>query len=198
MENDILILLEKVKQGDESAFAELAEKYKTLTESAVYRFSRSFESDGGDGAYGIDDLRQYAAVALYRAAVSYEPDDDGKGKEVSFGLYAKICVNNALISVLRKYRSAKKKAERQNKQNRGTVASGQGDPLERLVSSESTHELVKKIRSELSKYEEEVFDSYITGKTVREIAERLKAEEKSVSNALYRVKVKIKELLKNQ
>lgn len=198
LDNEIVELLAKIRQGDEAAFAELAEKYKTLTESAVFRISRSIGKDGGDGSYGIDDLRQYAAVALYRAAKTYEPDADGKGKEVSFGLYAKICVNNALVSVLRKYKSAERKAERRAKRNENTVSSGQNDPLERLVASESARDLVTKIRGELSKYEEEVFDSYITGKSVREIAERLKAEEKSVSNALYRVKVKIKELLINQ
>ena len=198
MENDILDLLEQIKQGDEVSFAELAEKYKTLTESAVFRFSRSFDSEGADGSYGVDDLRQYAAVALYRAAVTYEPNDDKKGKSVSFGLYAKICVNNALVSVLRKYKSAKKRAERRANRANSHTAAVSGDPLDRLVANESAHGLMLSIRERLSGFELEVFDSYISGKTVREIAERLGIEEKSVSNALYRVKVKIKELLKNQ
>ena len=198
MENDILILLERVKQGDGASFAELAARYKTLTDSAVYRFSRSVDSDGGDGSYGIDDLRQYAAVALYRAAVTYEPYENGKGKEVSFGLYAKICVNNALVSVIRKYKSAKKRAEKRAKRAQSAALSGQDDPLERLVASESAHEFMTSVRERLSEFELEVFDSYITGKSVREIAERLEIEAKSVSNALYRIKVKIKELLKNQ
>ena len=44
----------------------------------------------------------------------------------------------------------------------------------------------------------EVFEYYIVGKSVTEIAERLGKDEKSVSNALYRMKVKVKGLLKNQ
>ena len=193
MENEILSLLDKIRQGDEAAFAELADRYKAMTDAAVYRFSRSFDSDKEDGSHGIDDLRQDAAMALYKAAVTYEPYETGKGKSVSFGLYAKICVNNALISVLRKYKSRKKKGKGIKPAPPKPV-----DPLERLISGEKARELLKQTREVLSAYEKEVFDSYVAGGTVGEIAERLKVEEKSVSNALYRVKVKIKELLKNQ
>lgn len=196
MEEDILTIISRVKQDDESAFAELCEKYKALTESAAHRFLPSFREDGGEGEYGLDDLRQYAAVALFRAAKTYEPHTDGKGKAVSFGLYAKICVNNALISVLRKHRSAVKKSlksvDDSGKKN------AQPDLSDRLVLAESASEMKKKIRAVLSGYETEIFDYYISGKSVGEIAEETGRQEKSVSNALYRVKAKIKGLLTNQ
>ena len=47
-----------------------------------------------------------------------------------------------------------------------------------------------------SPYEAEVFDEYTSGKSAREIAEIVGREERSVSNALYRMKVKIRGLLK--
>lgn len=203
MENDVISLLELVKGGDESAFAELCEKYRTLTESAAYRFAPSFKGDGADGEYGIDDLKQYAAMALYRAAITYEADTHGKGKEVSFGLYAKICVNNALISALRKYRGARRKAERAA-MGKAKMASNNknpdvsSDPLDKLVSSESEEQLIKRICVVLSDYEEKIFRYYTAGKSVHEIAKGLGKSEKSVSNAIYRIKAKIKGLLKNQ
>lgn len=198
MKNEVVVLLDRIKEGDESAFAELSELYKTMTDAAVYKFSESPVLSVDDGSCGLDDLKQYAAMALYRAAVSYEPYTDGKGKAVSFGLYAKICVNNALISVLRKQKSMRRRANR-SKQASGVAGRvGQTDPLDSLVSSEGAQALVLKIREELSALECKVFECYVAGKRVREIADELGVSEKSVSNALYRVKVKIKDLLKNQ
>lgn len=204
MDKDVLDLLDRIKREDETAFDELCGKYSSLIDAAVHRFLPSFRKDGENGEYGEEDLRQYAAVALYRAAMTYKPDEIGKGKSVSFGLYAKICVNNALISVFRKKKSRKRKAgirvnredSRGTDQPAGNVSAH--DPLEKLISAMDAGELVKKIEVVLSPYEKEIFMCYISGKSVSEIAERMNRDEKSVSNALYRVKVKTKGLLKNQ
>lgn len=191
MEKDTSSLLEKIKNGDEGAFDILAEEYNGLTESAVRRFMSSFNiAEGENPVYGVDDLRQCAAVALYKAAKSYDPDS---GHDVSFGLYAKICVNNALISALRKYKSEQKRQKKMREKAQKTSA----DPLMELINAEDEAELTAKIKTELSDFEKSVFDLYIVGKSTREIAERLGRDEKSVSNALYRMKVKIRGLLKN-
>ena len=197
MENDLKILLEQIRSGEETSFAALTEQYRGMTESAVKRFAPSFgigEADA-DGMYGEDDLRQEAMVALYRAALSYDTEE--KGKDVSFGLYAKICINNALISVLRKYKSEKKKREAAKNKSRSAAKNNPG-PFEMIVSREDAASLLEKIREQLSGLERQVFDYYIVGKSAGEIAERLGRSEKSVSNALYRMKVKVKGLLKNQ
>jgi len=198
--NDLLSLIEAVKEGDENAFSLLLEQYKNAVDGAVRRFAPSFEltEGGGDGWCDIEDLRQYAALALYRAAATYAPGESGKGKEVSFGLYAKICINNSLISVLRKYRSEKKKRDAANKSEKITRSSGMkdaNDPLGLLVSGESADELVKQIKSSLSEYETNVFDCYIVGKSTREIARQTGKDEKSVSNAVYRIRKKLKTVL---
>jgi len=197
-------LLAGVRRDDEGAFERLAEQYSSLTESAVHRFAPSFgiseDSGRGDNVYDMDDLRQYAAMALYRAAAAYRPDDEGR--KVSFGLYAKVCINNAMISELRKYKREKnRRAVREvsedgrKRRTKGCIAAE--DPLYRIVSDEGMHETLVSFRSALSGYEREVFEYYIVGKSVTEIAERLGKDEKSVSNALYRMKVKIRGLLKN-
>ncbi|MBE6626780.1 MAG: sigma-70 family RNA polymerase sigma factor [Ruminococcaceae bacterium] len=199
--NDLYSLIEAVKQGDENAFSILLEQYKNAVDGAVRRFAPSFEitEGGGDGWCDIEDLRQYASLALYRAAATYVPGESGKGKEVSFGLYAKICINNSLISFLRKYRTQKKKRDAANnseKITRSSAPGGTNDPLGLVVSGESAEEMVKQIKSSLSEYETAVFNCYIVGKSTEEIARELGRTEKSVINALYRVKVKIKGLLK--
>ena len=91
-------LTERVREGDESAYGILADRYRPMTESAVRRFELSFAELGDSSVWGEDDLRQCAALALYRAAMTYDPG--GEGRKVRFGLYAKICVNNALLTDL--------------------------------------------------------------------------------------------------
>ena len=203
MDNEVRELLAGVQRKEEGAFERLAEKYISLTESAVHRFAPSFGISGeaglSDNVYDMDDLRQHAAMALYRAAEAYRADEEGK--KVSFGLYAKVCVRNAMISELRRYRREAKKRtlpakadESRKRRMKGCIAAG--DPLYRIVSEEGMRDTLAVFRAALSGYEKEVFEYYIVGKSVTEIAERLGKDEKSVSNALYRMKVKIRGLLK--
>lgn len=194
MADDVNSLLAKICSGDEEAFGVLTAEYKALTEGAVRRFAPSFgiDDDRHSELYSEDDLRQHASLALYKAALSYDPDD--KGKNVSFGLYAKICVNNALVSQLRKYKADLRRREAARNSQRSVKRSA--DPLAEIISVRETDELMRNIAEVLSDYEKEIFDYYIDGKSVGEIAERLGKEEKSVSNALYRMKVKVKGLLK--
>ncbi|MBO6053453.1 MAG: sigma-70 family RNA polymerase sigma factor [Clostridia bacterium] len=185
-------LLALIRSGSESAFSVLAERYANLTESAVRGFSPSFSVAEGNAVWGEDDLRQCASLALYRAAMTYDPEKSGR--EVRFGLYAKICVNNALISELRKVRAeATRRARRGKRKEPGRS----GDPLDEIVSAEGVSGLVGSISRVLSPFEKEVFDRYITGMSVEQIAQLLGKDRKSVSNALYRMKVKIKGLLQN-
>ena len=197
-------LLDGVRRKDSGAFERLAEQYRSLTEAAVHRFASSFgisgETEADKSVYALDDLRQYASMALYRAAETYLPEE--KGEKVSFGLYAKVCVRNAMITELRKYRrELKRRAMREGAQeNSGEQEKNRRrveDPLCRIVSDECMRGMLEDFRSALSGYEQEVFEHYIIGKSVTEIAERLGKDTKSVSNAIYRMKVKIRGLLKN-
>lgn len=201
MDKEILDLIEKVREGDEIAFATLSDTYANLIDGAVKRFAPSFgidaESDGD--IYGSDDLRQIAVVALYKAALTYDPENEGKN--VSFGLFAKICVRNAMISALRKYKTEVKRIESAKesvKNTRISNASHNADPLYKLLHDEDLSEIKYVIYDNLSEFERKIFDNYIVGKSVGEIAYLLGKNEKSVSNALYRVKVKIRGLLKNK
>ena len=190
-------LIERIRRGDEDAFAELAEQYCGMTESAVRRFYPSFDDGDGGVLRDPDDLRQVAALALYRAAVSYDAEE--KGKSVRFGLYAKICVNNALISELRKHRAEKnRRGVRGRRKKNEELRTPESDPLAILISAEDSAGLVKEMRSGLAPLEKEVFDLYSKGMSIGRIADRLGRDRKSVSNALYRVKVKLKGLLQDR
>jgi RNA polymerase sporulation-specific sigma factor len=186
-------LTARVRKGDDAAYGILAERYRPMTEGAVRRFEPSFAELGDTSVWGEDDLRQCAALALYRAAMSYDPA--GKGRDVRFGLYAKICVNNALISELRKAGSEIRRRARKREQEKNVPR--RADPLEQLVTSEHFDSLTGAIRAALTPLERSVYDRYLAGMSVEQIARALGRSSKSVSNALYRMKIKIRGLLQN-
>ena len=77
-----------------AAFPALLDEYRALIGAAVTRYGADLQ------ATDREDLRQSALLAFYRAALNY----DVAQSEVEFGLFAKICVENALISHLRRLR----------------------------------------------------------------------------------------------
>lgn len=181
-------LLEAVVQGDQNAFNRLSELYAPLIRSMSARFVESLSAQNDAGLIDAQDLEQEARLALFRAVQSY----NRKQREVSFGLYAKICIRNALISQWRKAKAAharKVKAEQ-------PVLRHSEDAVLSFLSEEDVRGLRNKIREVLSPYENIIFEQYISGRSVGSIAVSVGRSEKSVSNAVYRVRVKIRGLLK--
>ena len=181
-------LLEAVVQGDQNAFNRLSELYAPLIRSMSARFVESLSAQNDAGLIDAQDLEQEARLALFRAVQSY----NRKQREVSCGLYAKICIRNALISQWRKAKAAharKVKAEQ-------PVLRHSEDAVLSFLSEEDVRGLRNKIREVLSPYENIIFEQYISGRSVGSIAVSVGRSEKSVSNAVYRVRVKIRGLLK--
>lgn len=183
-----LSLLRDIKNGNEDAFDALAYGYSALIESASRTaFGKRLENDDvPDVGISLDDFRQEARLALYRAAVTYDPDGDGR--EVTFGLYAKVCIKNAMISELRREQSKKRRAKRA----RLDVNSMPHEDISAdAFLGERLSDILERSDS-LSPYERKVLDLHLSGKAPREVAEILGCSPKSVSNALYRIRSKIK------
>jgi len=185
-------LLTEVKNGCEKAFEILSQRYKPLTAGLARYYgavASSFENEE-------DDFCQEAVIALYKAAQNYNENQ----QKVSFGLYAKICIRNRLISLLRR-----KKRYYGNiagicsldDENTENIADGSAEhnPLQRLIDTEEESELMIRIDKSLSHFERIIFSLYTQGKMVREIANNLEITEKSAQNAIYRIKRKINKLL---
>ncbi|MGM9643317.1 MAG: sigma-70 family RNA polymerase sigma factor [Eubacteriales bacterium] len=177
-------LLLLAKEGDEDAFARLAEEYRPLLDGAC----APHRSELGEQDY--EELYQEALLAFHRAVQSYEP----LYGNVSFGLYAKICVNKAIVSAFRQFkRSANITVVPLDEIE--TCEPGTDDPANAVIERESAAELRAFIRENLSKYENSVWWMYYSGMCIDEIAESLHTEKKSVSNALARIKRKLRTLL---
>lgn len=178
----VSILLSRTKAGEESAFFEIAEQYKPLIESCVCYFNSKLPHE---------ELQQEALIALYRAACSYDPDVSN----VSFGLYAKICINNSLISLSRNV--AKYESVAIDDYEIDSDVNVDLDPSVDYINRESFIKLDKFVRDHLSSYEYSVFRLYLDGYRVKEIASILSKTEKSVTGAIMRLKIKLRSSLKN-
>ncbi len=170
-------LLKEIQDGSDESFALLAKQYAPLVAGMV----SSFYASGGGAR---DELSQEAESALLKAALTY----DRTQTAVSFGLYAKICIRNALISHRRK---VLRRARRDISEEKTWKSSGVRRILEKTGDMEQT---VERIAALLSPYERCVLHAYISGKPVQEIAQDFNKDSKSVYNALFRIRKKGKRL----
>lgn len=186
---DILLseLLIAVRSGDQHAFSRLWTQYLPLIERLVARFLPVF-AGGGDE----DDLRQEAALILYQAALAYRIEQE----KVKFGLFAKICITNRFIDLLRAHeRRAGHESVESQAELHARFADPEDDPAARLLDAEAVASIRAVIDANLSPYERRVLGHYVAGRSARSIAETLGTEEKSVSNAIYRIRRKLRALL---
>ena len=185
-----LELLTRIKAGDEIAFHELTESYASLIESVAHSTAEYLGRSGiisPDAA--VDDLRQEARLALYRASLRY--DEDGMGEKVTFGLYAKICMRNALTSEFRRLSAKKRRSNRLRRASLDEAKAAVSDVSDADMRS-ALEKLLRSGDGELSRYEESVLRAYAEGKKIPAIAEDLGRSIRSVNNALYRIRVKLK------
>lgn len=165
------------------AFSELCEQYQPLVDRMVRRFSLSPYTDK-------HELEEEARIALFCAATEYQ-----ENRHTTFGLYAGVCIRNRLISCVR--RQKKTATERNANETYVSVSRGSGmDPGEQVASRDAFRENMVGFLCSLTDYERKVFDLYIRGSSYREIAEKLQVPEKSVDNAVYRIRVKLKTYIK--
>ena len=172
-------------ENAENAFDELLAQYQPLIESLVTKYSSEERMD-----LSREDLRQEAAVAFYRSVTSYDLEQG----DVEFGLYAKICISNSLISKLRaKSYAVEELCEEMSAGSEGEVHDA--DPVASILEEERIRALLAVIREHLSEFEYRVWNLYLSGRTAKEIGKMVGRDEKSISNAIYRIRRKLREVL---
>lgn len=178
--------IERIRDGCQEAFSELLEQYRPLIESLVSRY-------GGESLSLTDreDLRQEAVMSFYHAILSYDLEQS----EVEFGLYAKICVSNTLTSQLR-IRKRREVELLTESLSTDCFVHDSEDPEGRLLEQERVKALYSVIRQNLSDFEYRVWQCYMSGRTAAEIGAWVGRDEKSVSNAIYRIRKKLRALLR--
>ena len=182
---EVRALVEQVRKGNQQAFSELLETYRPLIEALVTRFFVE-----GNPDLQRDDLRQEATLFFYNSILTYDTEQS----EVEFGLYAKICIYHGLISHVRlqKKHTAEQLTESMSDTN---FVHESSDPVIGVLEQERERALYSIIRQNLSDFEYRVWQYYMSGKTAREIGGLIGKDERSVNNAIYRIRKKLRAVL---
>ena len=183
---DVIALISRVRQGDGDAFHLLLESYKPLIEASVVKILEK-ESH----SLYADDFRQEATVVFYNAILTYDIEQH----EVEFGLYAKICISNALISQVRRLNKRSGECLADVSED-GVFVNDFEDPSVKIMERESLRTLYSVIRGSLSEFEYSVWQLYLSGRTAKEIGCLVGKTERSISNAIYRIRKKLRAALR--
>ena len=190
-------LILRLRDGEEQIMDVIISKYKNLVRSK----SKRLYILGAD----YDDLLQEGMIGLFKAVKDYDP-----GRDASFYTFAELCVNRQLYKAVQAsqrdkhsflnhyislYSSTEEAEDGKTDLLETLEASRHMNPEEAMIDSENLRALEEKIEQELSEFELEVLDLYLTGMPYKEIAAVLKKTDKATENALQRAKGKIKKIV---
>lgn len=192
-------IIELAREGNGQAANYLIHKYSNF----VWAKSRTYFLIGGDH----EDIIQEGLIGLYKAI-----RDFNENKLSSFKSFAELCITRQIITAIKSatrqkhmplnsYVSLNKPIyDEESERTLLDVLEGSKklDPLELLVIQESYFYTRSMLRDLLSDLESKVLFLYLEGCTYQEISNELDRHEKSVDNALQRVKKKLNGLVKSK
>jgi len=193
------MLIERLREGERDITDFIMNKYKNLVRSKA----KSMYILGAD----TEDLIQEGMIGLFKAIRDYDA-----GRDASFFTFADLCISRQMYTAvqasnrkkhmpLNSYISLYGTSEKEDgiKENEEfinfLVFETQKDPEQLLIDKENVLLLERKIEEELSAFEKQVLDLYLTGMSYTQIARVLGRDEKSTDNALQRLKSKIRKVI---
>ncbi len=178
-ELDINELIVKSRSGDDAAFAEILNRYSPMLSKLI----SSFEGNRNVWSEAFSE----ASLALHKATLSYRLDSS----EVTFGLFARICVQHRLVDF---FNAVSKNTEAlamsvENIEDMRAVGSAEHI----LLSREKLQQCFSLAREILSDYEYRVFMLYVQNYDTDAICRELSRDRKSVENAKVRMLKRLRE-----
>ncbi len=177
-------LFERLGRGESEVADFLLEKYKPM----VKRQARTLYLIGGEN----EDLIQEGMIGLYKAIRTYRPE------ESAFASYAQVCVNRQMYTAVQA--SGRKKHEPLNEYislSEDLNLFLLDNPESRMIAQENMEKRYQLIDKQLSSMERQVLKLYLEGGSYEKIAEEMGRSEKSVDNAIQRLKKKLKKVEKS-
>ncbi len=173
-------------KGNMRACEFLLEKYKFLVRSVTAPYYLA----GGDR----EDLLQEGMIGLYNGIHCYKDD-----KGIEFSQFARYCIKRNVITAVRAANRQKHiplntyiSIWNENGSESEEALPLIPDPEKLVIEEESMEQMQDHLQKCLSKLEYKVLTMFLEGKSYSDIAEALEKNEKSVDNALQRIRKKIK------
>lgn len=191
-------LIDRLRNGDAPIMDYICNKYKNLVRSKA----KSMYILGADN----EDLIQEGMIGLFKAVRDYDC-----GRDASFYTFADLCISRQMYTAVQAAKRQKHiPLNSYISLNAGDSGKEEGEerilleaiadrtemnPEDLFLDKERVSYLESVIDKELSSFEKQVLDLYMTGMSYTQIAKVLGRDEKSADNALQRLKSKIKKLL---
>ena len=191
-------LIDMLRQGETSVMEYIMDKYKNL----VRKKAKSMYILGGDK----DDLIQEGMIGLFKAVRDYD-----SGRDASFLTFADLCISRQMYTAvsaagrqkhipLNSYVSLYAEEDGHMGEENSAIlfaslSNVKENPENMFFFFFRVAYLEERIEKELSDFEKQVLDLYMTGMSYSQIAKVLGRDEKSTDNALSRLKSKIKKML---
>lgn len=186
-------LIVRLRDGEEKITDYIMDKYKNLVKSKA----KSMYILGADR----EDLIQEGMIGLFKAIRDYDI-----GRDASFCTFADLCVSRQMYtavqaagrkkhSPLNTYISLYSNTTEKEGGFHSLISKTDVNPEDLLIDKENVELIEKTIERELSSFEKQVLDLYLTGMKYTQIAKVLGKDEKSTDNALQRIKNKLKKLM---
>ncbi len=179
LEKSIEAVAEEIRNGDYSGF-------ERLVNYCAYMPKEVFEGALKLG-YEKEDVYQEAMIALLHALHNFD-----KERNISFRTYASVCIRNHITSLLRQSQKAKNIPMADYISIEDIDLASTSEPENDWIQKEAFFDIKKQIFEALSDFEFEVLRLYLKGFSYKAIGEKLFKTEKSVSNALSRVRKKLR------
>lgn len=195
-------LMMHLRDGEDGIIDFIMNKYKNLVKSKA----KSMYILGADS----DDLIQEGMIGLFKAVRDFD-----NGRDASFYTFADLCISRQMYTAVQASRRKKHiplntyislYATAKENDGRGEddmelvnilAISSDQSPEEMVIDKENVAQLEKTIEKELSGFEKQVLDLYLTGMSYTQIAKVLGRDEKSTDNALQRIKTKLKKAIRS-
>lgn len=188
-------LIVQLRDGEDGITEYLMNKYKNLVRSKA----KSMYILGADS----DDLIQEGMIGLFKALRDYD-----SGRDASFFTFADLCVSRQMYTAVQAskrqkhiplntyaslYGSVRKNHDGEEEELVNLLADVAGQsPEDVVIDRENVIQLEQTIERELSSFEKQVLDLYLTGMGYQQIAKVLGRDDKSTDNALQRIKTKLR------
>ncbi len=190
-DEELCAIVSGSKGAEAGAGEELFSRYRGFIKAKV----RPYFLVGGDS----EDLIQEGMIGLYNAIRDYSPD-----RNASFRTFAELCITRQVLTAIKAATRTKHKPLNDYVSFSSETGESDGisledqieddsptDPEEIVIESESFRQLMGRISSFLSSYENKVLKLYLDGHSYSSIAETLGKPPKSIDNALQRIKSKL-------
>lgn len=186
MEHSDEVLCLYAARGDTQAESELVRRYGQLVRACA----RPLFLAGGDS----EDLIQEGMLGLLTAIRGFD-----QSRDAAFRTYAEICIRSRLYSAIRAAQGSKHAPLNHSVSFEPPLFDGTNahllpsveSPEDVIIGREELKERLDALKGQLSELEANILTPYLSGLSCGEIAQRVGRSQKSVDNAIQRIRRKV-------